>query len=150
MPTVRLAFSAAPQYVRTARLVGVAVARRAGVADELLDDIQLAIGEACGRAVARHRRYGVDELVRVEMSDDGPYEVRVIDACGSAVTPAEADGSDESDESEAADRMGETLLAGLVDELAVSVDEHGTEVRMVWPVRRRQSGAGRPAGWPGA
>src|SRR5690606_10160108 len=82
MPTVRLAFSAAPQYVRTARLIGVAVARRAGVADQLLDEVRLAIGEACGRAVARHRRHGIGELVRVEMSDDGPYTVRVIDACG--------------------------------------------------------------------
>ena len=49
MATVRLAFSPAPEYVRTARLVGVAVARRAGVAEELLEDVRLAIGEACAR-----------------------------------------------------------------------------------------------------
>ena len=58
MATVRLAFSPAPEYVRTARLVGVAVARRAGVAEELLEDVRLAIGEACGLAVARCRRAG--------------------------------------------------------------------------------------------
>ena len=51
--------------MRTARLVGVAVARRAGVAEELLDEVRLAIGEACTRAVALHRRYGLADLVEV-------------------------------------------------------------------------------------
>jgi anti-sigma regulatory factor (Ser/Thr protein kinase) len=130
MSTVRLAFSSAPRYVRTARLVGVAVARRAGVADDLLDEVRLAIGEACGRAVARHQRHGLDDLVRVEMTDDGPYTVRVIDACG---------GSASGDHPDEADAMAETLLAGIVDDLRVE----GNQVRMVWPVRRRLLGGGR-------
>ena len=79
MSTVRLSFSPAPVHVRTARLVGVAVARRAGVAEELLDEVRLAIGEACTRAVALHRQYGLPDLVLVEMSDEGSYTVRVID-----------------------------------------------------------------------
>lgn len=139
MPTIELAFSSAPRYVRTARLVGVAVARRAGVAAELLDDVRLAIGEACGRAVARHRRHGITALVRVEMTDDGPYTVRVIDAAGvgGEAGPGDPDGAETAD----ADRMGQTLLAALVDDLQVRTDAHGTEVRMVWPVRRRISGA---------
>lgn len=124
MSTVRLAFSAAPRYVRTARLVGASVARRAGVADSLIDDVKLAIGEACGRAVARHRRHGLDALVQVEMTDDGPYTVRVIDAC------VDDDGDGEPDE---ADQMAETVLAGLVNDLKVN----GGDVRMTWPVRRR-------------
>lgn len=130
MSTVRLAFSSAPQYVRTARLVGVAVARRAGVADDLLDEVRLAIGEACGRAVARHQRHRLDDLVRVEMTDDGPYTVRVIDAC---------DGSMPGEQPDEADAMAETLLAGIVDDLRVD----GNQVRMVWPVRRRLLGGGR-------
>lgn len=147
MPTVRLAFSSVPRYVRTARLVAVAVARRAGVSEGLLDEVRLATGEACGRAVARHRRHGITELVQVEMSDDGPYVVRVIDACGdrhpvAPVATAEggipATGHDE--EAEDADRMHEALLAALVKDLEVRKAEGGTEVRMVWPVRRRLSG----------
>lgn len=135
MSTVRLAFSAEPQYVRTARLVGVAVARRAGVAEELLDDVRLAVGEACGRAVARHRRHEVDDLVQVEMTDDGPYTVRVLDA--GPVADSDGDGA----HTEEADRMAETLLAGVVDDVRVD----GGEVRMIWPVRRRLLGA-----WGGA
>jgi anti-sigma regulatory factor (Ser/Thr protein kinase) len=136
MPTVRLAFSAAPQYVRTARLIGVAVARRAGVSEELLDEVRLAIGEACGRAVARHQRHGLTDLVRVEMSDDGPYMVRVIDACppeSGAGDPADplADGEEDTG------RMQAALLAAIAGDLEIRRHGMGTEVRMVWPVRRR-------------
>jgi anti-sigma regulatory factor (Ser/Thr protein kinase) len=138
MPTVRLAFSSVPRYVRTARLVAVAVARRAGVSEDMLDEVRLATGEACGAAVARHHRHGITDLVRVEMSDDGPYVVRVMDACGSSRTPASPAGRDE--EAEDADRMHEALLAALVKDLEVRKGEEGTEVRMVWPVRRRLSG----------
>ena len=38
MSTVHLAFTPDPAYVRTVRLVAAAVARRAGVADDLLDE----------------------------------------------------------------------------------------------------------------
>lgn len=138
MPTVRLAFSSVPRYVRTARLVAVAVARRAGVSEDLLDEVRLATGEACGAAVARHRRHGIPALVRVEMSDDGPYVVRVIDACGDQRTAGSPAGHDE--EAEYADRMHEALLAALVKDLEVRKGQDGTEVRMAWPVRRRLSG----------
>jgi hypothetical protein len=138
MPTVELAFSSAPQYVRTARLVAVAMARRAGVPEHLLDEVRLATGEACGRAVARHRRYGVSELVRVKMSDDGPYVVQVIDACGGVTAPGSPAGPDY--EAEEADRMQEALLAALVKDLEVRKGDRSTEVRMTWPVRRRLSG----------
>lgn len=143
MPTVRLAFTPAPQYVRTARLVGVAVGRRAGVAEELLDGVRQAVGEACARAVARHQRYGVADLVQVTMSDDGPYTVRVVDACGAGTVPGPAGRdtpADQADEAAEADRMADTLLAALVDDLQVRAGEGGTEVRMVWPVRRRLLG----------
>jgi anti-sigma regulatory factor (Ser/Thr protein kinase) len=66
---VRLTFSPDPAYVRTVRMVAVAVARRAGVADALLDEVRLAIGEACTRAVQVHRRGGLTEPIEVAMSD---------------------------------------------------------------------------------
>nr|WP_246314964.1 ATP-binding protein [Kineococcus aurantiacus] len=40
------------EHVRTARLVAVSVARRAGFGEDQLDEIRIAIGEACARAVA--------------------------------------------------------------------------------------------------
>jgi anti-sigma regulatory factor (Ser/Thr protein kinase) len=144
MPRVRLAFSPAPVHVRTARLVGVAVARRAGVAEEVLDEVRLAIGEACTRAVALHRQYGLRDLVEMEMSDEQVYSVRVIDRApieaglGLAALPPD-ELADESLTDEALTvGVGFALLAGFVDDLQVRpvVDGVGTEVRMVWPIGR--------------
>jgi anti-sigma regulatory factor (Ser/Thr protein kinase) len=152
MPTVRLSFSPAPVHVRTARLVGVAVARRAGVAEELLEEVRLAIGEACSRAVAMHRTQGVDRLVDVAMQDGDRFTVRVVDRAGNGLAlagppddpaafltdPQVGGGGDAASEELVAARMGLALLAGLVDDLQVSrtSDGAGTEVSMSWPTGR--------------
>jgi anti-sigma regulatory factor (Ser/Thr protein kinase) len=158
MPTVRLSFSPAPAHVRTARLVAVAVARRAGVADELLEEIRLAIGEACSRAVALHRSQGTDSLIDMAMNDGDRFTVRVIDrategqgAAAAATDPAtflvEAPATVEVPEALAeeavAARMGLALLAGLVDDLEVNAVPGGlgTEVSMSWPVSRKPTDA---------
>jgi len=155
MATVRLSFSPAPAHVRTARLVAVAVARRAGVADELLEEIRLATGEACSRAVALHRSHGVADLVEVALRDGERFTVQVIDRAsnGSALVGSPADqgmflvepvvpltvAPDSLTEEDVAERMGLALLAGLVDDIAVVpvADGGGTEVRMSWPLGRR-------------
>ncbi|MGW0503062.1 ATP-binding protein [Micromonospora sp. NPDC003241] len=144
MATVRLSFSPAPVHVRTARLVGVAVARRAGVREDLLDEVRLAIGEACTRAVALHRQYGVPDPVLVEMSDSGSYAVRVVDrapieaSIGLTALDADQLANESLDEDDLTTGVGFALLAGFVEDLQVRpVDEGvGTEVRMVWPVGR--------------
>ncbi|MFI5839636.1 ATP-binding protein [Catenuloplanes sp. NPDC051500] len=141
MATVRLAFSPAPVHVRTARLVGVAVARRAGVAEELLDEVRLAIGEACARAVALHRQYGVFAPVQVEMSDESSYTVRVIDRApieaglGIPSIPPDELANESLSDDELTTGVGFALLAGFVDDLQVRPVEEGvgTEVRMAWP-----------------
>jgi len=159
MPTVRLSFSPAAAHVRTARLVGVAVARRAGVSEELLEEVRLAIGEACSRAVALHRSHGLDDLVDVAMADGDRFTVRVVDraANGAMVARLAGEAGDEDSvmvlsdpalplttppellaEEAVAARMGLALLAGLVDDLNVSelAEGVGTEVRMSWPLER--------------
>lgn len=50
-------------------MVAVAVARRAGVPDGLLDEVRLAIGEACTRAVKVHQRDGRTEPIEVAITD---------------------------------------------------------------------------------
>jgi anti-sigma regulatory factor (Ser/Thr protein kinase) len=131
MATVRLEFSPEPAHVRTVRLVGVAVARRAGVADDQLDEVRLAIGEACARAVARHQRLGIRDSVQVAFSDGDKYQVKVIDR---ATDAEQLDG----DEQLTVD-VSVTLLQGLVKDLQMTPlpGGPGTEVRMGWPVKRR-------------
>ncbi len=153
MATVRMSFTPDPAYVRTVRMVAAAVARRAGVADELLDEVRLAIGEACTRAVAIHRRHQLGDPIDVAMSDGGRFTVRVIDR-GPAETagqePGEATGDIMAqvaaetgrvglDEDILTFGVGLALLNGLVSDLAVTAAEEGigTQVRMSWPVQRR-------------
>jgi anti-sigma regulatory factor (Ser/Thr protein kinase) len=83
-PTVVLRLPASPAHVRTARLVAAAMARRSGVDEGLLDEVRLAVGEACARAVRQHERYGVHEPVTVEFGDRGSFSVAVIDRAPSA------------------------------------------------------------------
>jgi anti-sigma regulatory factor (Ser/Thr protein kinase) len=155
MPTVHLAFSPDAAYVRTVRLVAAAAARRAGVSDELLDEVRLAIGEACTRAVAMHRRYGLPDLITVAMSDGGRFTVSVTDRSpveSALREPGEttkrimaevaiATGRSPIDEEAITEDVGLALLTALVADLKVAADADGsgTEIRMSWPVGRRSS-----------
>lgn len=81
MATVEMTFTPLPAHVRTARLVATAVARRSGVAEALLDEVRLAVGEACSRAVEVHREQCPDEPVRVALTGGGGrFEVVVTNA----------------------------------------------------------------------
>ena len=81
MATVEMSFTPLPVHVRTARLVATAVARRSGVEEALLDEVRLAVGEACSRAVEAHQAQCPDEPVRVELTGaNGRFEVVVTDA----------------------------------------------------------------------
>lgn len=70
MATVELRFSALPEHVRTARLVAAAVARRSGVDEAVLDEVRLAVGEACSRAVGLHQLSGVTAPVKVSLIEE--------------------------------------------------------------------------------
>ena len=98
MATVEVTFTPLPAHVRTARLVATAVARRSGVDEALLDEVRLAVGEACSRAVEAHQRHCPAEPVRIEMTDqDERFVVTVSDhaptAPGRPAAPAAASDS---------------------------------------------------------
>ena len=158
MPTVTLTFSALPAHVRTARLVATAVARRANVDPALLDEVRLAVGEACSRAVNLHAQHSPEEPVEVTLSDDGRFVVVVRDrgpageqvAGGGDVPAADlvdpgdmtapaSSPSGEDDFGPGPDLMpggfGLAIITGLVDDAVVSTpdDGAGTAVCMSWP-----------------
>jgi anti-sigma regulatory factor (Ser/Thr protein kinase) len=135
MATIRLEFSPFPAHVRTARLVGVAVARKAGLPEDRLDEVRLAIGEACGRAVTRHQRHGLTSPVLVEMTDENPYTVRVTDRAPAGIETFHNDPVDEITE-----EASLLLLTGVADDFQVSPaeDGNGSVVSMSWPIKRRR------------
>jgi anti-sigma regulatory factor (Ser/Thr protein kinase) len=78
--TIDVRFAALPAHVRTARLIAAAVARRAGVDESLLDEVRLAVGEACSRAVGLHEQHAPYEVVALALScDGGRFVVEVAD-----------------------------------------------------------------------
>jgi len=144
--TVELSFSALPAHVRTARLVAAAVARRSGVDEAVLDEVRLAVGEACSRAVDLHRRHCPHRPVLVTLTDDqSVFRVAVADEA-----PVEEDPADASlDElTSAADLdadvvppgVGLAVISGLVDDVTVTTGTGtggaGVVVQMAWPTPR--------------
>ncbi|MEU3603797.1 ATP-binding protein [Streptomyces sp. NPDC006798] len=145
MTTVELRFSAQPEHVRTARLVAAAVARRAGVDEAVLDEVRLAVGEACSRAVGRHRTHGIHSPVKVVLTEeDKTFSIEVGDevpapgaggdgAAGSAADRSAGPGDDPVEPADGEDDMGLAVISGLVDDMEVSTTETGGVIRMSWP-----------------
>ena len=146
MATVEVTFTPLPAHVRTARLVATAVARRSGVDEALLDEVRLAVGEACSRAVEAHRRHCPAEPVKMEMTDQGERFVVVVSDHAPAKTdgPASANGHGVSPAGavtvvQGADDVGIpagfglAVISGLADDVHVSSTSSGVSVRMSWP-----------------
>lgn len=148
---VEVAFTPLPAHVRTARLVAVAVARRSGVADSLLDEVRLAVGEACSRAVEAHRLYCPAEPVKIELTTSGGrFEVVVTDsapaepAAVAAAEPSQAAASGGPGARMAStvagnghgglqDGIGLAVIAELADDVKISRTSEGISVSMSWP-----------------
>jgi anti-sigma regulatory factor (Ser/Thr protein kinase) len=146
MPTVEVRFTPLPANVRTARLVALAVARRAGVAEDLLDEVRFAVGEACSRAVGVHTGRASDEPVTMVLSDDADrFAVEVSDigsvdddsASPSAIDPdvlSDPQGAERDPEVDVLPPgFGLAVISGLVETVDVQSTGNGTTVRMVWP-----------------
>ncbi|MET9932171.1 MULTISPECIES: ATP-binding protein [unclassified Streptomyces] len=145
MATVELRFSAQPEHVRTARLVAAAVARRAGVDEAVLDEVRLAVGEACSRAVGLHRSNDVTTPIRVVLTEEEKsFSIEVGDEVpGAGVAAADAVGVpgaraaapvEDFDDADGEDEMGLAVIRGLVDDVEVSAGADGGTLRMTWPV----------------
>jgi len=88
LPEARLSIPPDAEHVRMARVVVAAAARRHGLADEQVDDVRLAVGEAVARAVLRHEAAEQGEQVELLVSDDeAGFSVRISDR----VDPAQPD-----------------------------------------------------------
>ena len=155
MATVEVTFTPLPAHVRTARLVATAVARRSGVDESLLDEVRLAVGEACSRAVEAHQRHCPAEPVRIEMTDhdqrfvvtvsdhaptsrpavaateNGVHDGRWPDGAGEDGIGYEAIGHDGGSAFPAG--FGLAVISGLAEDVRVLSTSSGVSVRMSWP-----------------
>jgi anti-sigma regulatory factor (Ser/Thr protein kinase) len=144
MATVEMSFTPLPAHVRTARLVATAVARRSGVDEALLDEVRLAVGEACSRAVEAHQEHCPAEPVRVALTGtDGRFEVVVTDTAVQHNGAAEAgvpggganggSGEPGGEPPAVPAELGLAVIEGLADDVEIARTKAGLSIRMSWP-----------------
>jgi len=133
------------EYVAVARLAILGVANRLSYSYDEVEDVRLAVGEACTHAVERARSTG-DGVVRdpkiyIE-SQIGPggldIEVRDNIPSNGATPPTEVEddlGFDKRD-------LGALLLEILVDRFSVRATQEGTTVRLVKHAPNSQTAIG--------
>jgi anti-sigma regulatory factor (Ser/Thr protein kinase) len=126
------------------------MARRSGVGEGFLDEVRLAVGEACARAVRRHNRGGITEPVTVEFVDQDRFSVTVIDVAPNSDGQLEAERPDgllaptadllgtelDAWTDPTAESLGLALLGALVHQLTVEENPAGggTRLTMSWPL----------------
>ena len=118
-----------PSLVRTVRLVAAAVARRASSSEDLVEEVRLAIGEACAVMVSGltgldsgGSQGEVDDKVRLQM-DIGERLYVSLSCPGEGAASPEGTTIDPW-----------ALLRGLTDDLVVTTRDGSTSVAMSWPV----------------
>lgn len=118
-----------PALVRTVRLIAAAVARRSGRDEEFVEEVRLAVGEACALMV------GTDAAP--ELQGAGPITVRLdlddrlsvhVASEGEVTIEDPADGDLDGVEPWA-------LLRGLIEDFEISREATSTTLSMSWPVR---------------
>jgi anti-sigma regulatory factor (Ser/Thr protein kinase) len=141
VPAVELLLPPLSAHLRTARLVSVAAGRRAGLHEDQLDELRLAVSEACARAVALNAMHAPNRKVGVVLREDdralGRLVVEVRDA-GPAPGPAvdrEAVTEGLDDPRELDPEVSLAVLRGLVEQVSVGRDGDETVVCLSWPVR---------------
>ena len=139
--TVRLAFPPEPRLLGTVRLVVGIVARKAGMGEEGIEDLKVAVSETCAVAVgdlSRAGRLDPIEIDLVESADRFGIEVR------DRAPPPTTDSGDPAD-GEIDDReLGLALIGALVDDLKTSTLQDGGNRTSFW-LRR---GPGTPSPEP--
>ncbi|MDO8683457.1 MAG: ATP-binding protein [Armatimonadota bacterium] len=125
---VELRIPARPEYVGVARLAILGVASRMRFSYDEVEDIRLAVGEACTTAVewaAKNGRQDTNVVVRSSITES-VLTVDIVDQAGEREELAEVETREPDPES-----LGALLITLLVDEVSVTPCNGGTCVRMV-------------------
>ena len=130
---VELKFPCKPEYVGVARLAILGVASRMRFSYDEVEDVRLAVGEACTTSVEWAERNGKAESEILLKSEIG-QEKLVVDIFDEAGERGENRAGDPEQESE---NLGALLITLLVDEVTVVPRNGGTHVRMVKYARQR-------------
>jgi anti-sigma regulatory factor (Ser/Thr protein kinase) len=127
--TVRLAFAPEARLLGTIRLVVGIVARKAGMGEEGIEDLKVAVSETCAVAVGDLNRAGLPDQIEVDLVEGADrFGIEVRDRA-----PAASAGPEGADGGEVDDReLGLALVGALVDDLKTSTLEGGGNRTSFW------------------
>lgn len=124
MDAIRLSFPPRSEYVAVVRLAIAALAREAGLDEERVEDLKIAVSEACANAVLGAQAGGAHDFVTLEWAQQDGVLALEIGHGGDPSPPGQGDAADRLEFSMA-------LLHTLVDDCRIDRDERGsTSVRL--------------------
>jgi anti-sigma regulatory factor (Ser/Thr protein kinase) len=144
-PSVRLTVAPEPRLLGTVRLVVATAARRAGLDEEQIEDLKVAVSEACALSINSVRDAGRGDPVEVDLfEDEERFGIEVRDrAPESAQSDAGASGGIE-------DRVfGLALVSALVASVESLPRSGGGHATRFWlPIAKAGESARGPSGLP--
>jgi len=134
--TVRLTFPPEPRLLGTVRLIVGIVARKAGMGEEGIEDLKVAVSETCAVAVGDLSRAGRLDPIEIDLVESvDRFGIEVRDRAPAPAAPAGGPGDGEVDDRE----LGLALVGALVDDLKTSTLQDGGNRTSFW--LRRGPGA---------
>jgi serine/threonine-protein kinase RsbW len=123
MATVELEIPPRSVYVGVVRLAVASLARASGLDEETVDDLKIAVSEACANAVLGLEEIGSDEAISITFSDEGArLELEVADR---GPGPSRAAPQADSQGFDSRSTMSAALLESLVDECVIAARAGG-------------------------
>jgi serine/threonine-protein kinase RsbW len=136
---LRLAIPPDAGYIAMARMFAGSVARHYGVDEDVVEDVKVAVSEACTNSVKAHHDSGTTEPIELRARAlDGGLTFEIVDS-GKGIDTALQTAIDESAATPAAGlyegSLGLTLIRSLFPGAEIlRNDDRGTTVRFVVPV----------------
>lgn len=128
MATVEIEIPPRSVYVGVVRLAVASLARSAGLDEEVVDDLKIAVSEACANSVLGLESTGSDERISITFTDDGPS--LVLEVADRAPQPSDAPVED-SQGFDTRSVMSTALLRSLVDDCTISPRDGGGSVTVL-------------------
>jgi Histidine kinase-like ATPase domain len=122
-----------PAYISTARLFAGAMARHFGVADEMVDDLKLAVSEACTGAIRIRETEGAKRPVRIEVDPNVDSLVLQIEDAIEVGPSASGETTDDLTRG-----LSIELIRALFPDAEMLPGDRGTSIRLSLPLGEEQ------------
>jgi serine/threonine-protein kinase RsbW len=128
MMAIEITIPSKPEYVAVVRLALASLARDLEMDEETVDEMKIAVSEACANAVVASREAGTDAPIVVNWeSDESSIVVEIGDSAGGSPPSLPLDDSQGFSTRRA---MSEALLRSLVTKLEVLPQASGSLTRL--------------------